>query len=231
MAGEFICQDCGREFEKEWGLRVHMRKHGSQSDEVEEIHPEQPEQPEQPESSAPGPVKKPASDMLEKLRMSGVEPEEIISAFQPLVETSVVQVLEKLQFGEAINKRMADVETNLTAKLNQVLEPLQQAVQSGGPGGGNSQGNTQLRDTVIAAVAQKILGGGDSAGSLTAQLSKLAELLKSTREIAQAFNAPYVEGRNNERKELNDLVSLMGKLGATPTEIPNLLKDQIKREG
>lgn len=156
-------------------------------------------------------------DLLEKLKQFGIEPNQVMAALNPLVEASVVKSLEKLHLAEAIDKRMGDIETKLTQRIESIASQVSQAQGQGSEAQGHAQpadsGNTQLRDSLIAAVAQKFLGGGDSGG--TGELERLTKYLDLTRNIADAFYAPIQEAELRAQRRLTGQLELYRKAGAS----------------
>ena len=189
--------------------------------------PEQPKERVEPLVDKQGPVYKegqeqpkqepaaeaPQSDLLQKLKAFGIDPNDIIIVFTPLIETSVVKTLEKMQLGEAINKKIGEVETKLSGQIQETLKPLQQAVTSQ-PSGDTQPQNTQLRDNLLAAVAQKFLSGGNSGGSLE-QITKTLEMASN---VANVIMKPYVQGQQDTMRQLTDLLKLSAGLGLTPEQ-------------
>ena len=143
-------------------------------------------------------------DLLERLRAFGVEPEQIMAILSPLVETSVVKTLEKMQLGEAINKKMAEIETRLS---QQITTPATSPLP---PSNGNTQ-NTQLRDTILANLAQKLIGG-DSPSSF----EQMTKMLDMARAVADAFNKPVMEAQAYTRREISDTLKMLRNAGAAP---------------
>ena len=182
--------------------RTHQEQSKEQS--AQELSPELPQEPA---------AEAPHSDLLQKLKAFGVDPNDIIIAFTPLIETSVVKTLEKMQLGEAINKKIGEVETKLSGQIQETLKPLQQAVTSQ-PSGDTQPQNTQLRDKLLAAVAQKFLSGGNSGGSLE-QITKTLELASN---VANVVMKPYVQGQQDTMRQLTDLLKLSAGLGLTPEQ-------------
>ena len=190
-----------------------MRTHQEQSKEqsAQELSPELPQEPA---------AEAPQSDLLQKLKVFGIDPNDIIIAFTPLIETSVVKMLEKMQLGEAINKKMADVEAKLGEKI-QPLVDMGQQLQAGR--GGQSSGDSQpvqqgdaLRDQVLPLLLQKFLNpksGGDSVN-----LESMAKTLEAAKALSDIFSKPYMEGQAAARREMNETIKLMSGLGATPEQ-------------
>ena len=204
---EFKCEvnGCGAEFDSEKKLRMHkLGKHRKEQG-TEPQPRKQPEQPQQP-------------NLSEELKAFGIEPEQVMAILSPLVEASVVKILEKMQLGETINKRMSEVETKLSGQFKAILEPLQQVTnpQAGGeqPSGSDTQPqNTQLRDTILASLAQKLIGGNSLGG-----LEQITKTLELASNVANVVMKPYMEGQRDTLRQLNELLRLSSGLGLTPEQ-------------
>jgi len=94
-----------------------------------------------------------------------------------------------------------------------VLEASSQAVAPQPSGNDNQPQNTQLRDAILTALAQKFIGG-NSGGSLE-QITKTLELASN---VAQVVMKPYMEGQRDTLRQLNDLLRLSAGLGLTPEQ-------------
>ena len=198
MMPEYKCENCGAEFGCEKKLRMHkLGKHRKEQG-TEPQPRKQPEQPQQP-------------NLSEKLKAFGIEPEQVMAILSPLVEASVAQMLEKMQLGEAINKKVSEVETKLSGQIKQTLEPLQQA--AGQSSEGEQPQNTQFRDKILAVLAQKFIGG-DSGGSLD---SLLAQQIK-IGQLVEAFTKPYRDAEEATLKRVNLMLGIGTKAGLTPKE-------------
>ena len=194
-----ICQICGKQFETPKQLWMH--KVGKHRKPLPEPQPQkQAEQPQPP-------------NLLEKLKALGIEPDQVMQVLSPLVETSVVKTLEKMQLGEAINKKVSEVETRLSGQIKQTLEPLQQATGGEPAGGDNQPQNTQLRDTILAGLFQKFLNpsSGGNLDSLLAQQIKLGQLV-------EAFTKPYRDAEEATLKRVNLMLGIGAKAGLTAKE-------------
>ena len=167
----------------------------------QEPHPQEAEQPQQEQQPSP----------LEKLRTLGIEPEQIIQVLSPLVEASVVKTLEKMQLGEHINAKITEVETKLSGQIQETLKPLQQMTSQ--PSGDTQPQDTQLRDTILAGLAQKFLNPnpGSSLDSLLAQQVKIGQLV-------DAFTKPYRDAEEATLKRVNLMLGIGAKAGLTPKE-------------
>ena len=193
---EYKCENCGAEFGSKRQLHAHrLGKH----------------LPRKPQPESEFEPAEPQPDLLEKLKAFGIEPEQVMAILSPLVETSVVQMLEKMQLGEAINKKVSEVETKLSGQIKQTLEPLQQA--AGQSSEGEQPQNTQLRDKILATLAQKFIGG-DSGGSLD---SLLAQQIK-IGQLVEAFTKPYRDAEEATLKRVNLMLGIGAKAGLTPKE-------------
>ena len=194
-----ICQICGKQFETPKQLWMH--KVGKHRKPLPEPQPQkQAEQPQPP-------------NLLEKLKALGIEPDQVMQVLSPLVETSVVKTLEKMQLGEAINKKVSEVETRLSGQIKQTLEPPQQAVGGEPAGGDNQPQDTQLRDTILAGLFQKFLNpsSGGNLDSLLAQQIKLGQLV-------EAFTKPYRDAEEATLKRVNLMLGIGAKAGLTAKE-------------
>jgi hypothetical protein len=142
-----------------------------------------------------------------------------MAILSPLVEKAVVQTLEKMQLGEAINKKISDVEAKLGNQIRQTLEPLQQAATSQSSGNGNNPPNT-LGDQLVPLLIQKVLGGGGSDGGSLEQITKTLELASN---VANVVMKPYMQGQQDTLRQLNELLKLSAGLGLTPEQKKELL--------
>ena len=212
---EFKCEvaGCGAEFDSRRKLHMHQLGKHRQRQPREQPAESQPEPQEQPQEQPEQPQQ---SDPLEKLRMFGIAPNDVMAILSPLVERAVVQTLEKMQLGEAINKKVSEVETKLSAQIKQTLEPLQ-AITSQPSGGDTQPGNTQLRDTILATLAKKFIGGdSDSFDSLLTQQAKIGGLV-------EAFTKPYREAELATMKRMTMLLDLGKKAGISDEDFARRL--------
>ena len=226
------CPDCDREFERKNQLMMHrVSKHGYKKPAAEpqpESQPVKGEYAESPDYAAKKaqtemqeepeqPQQEQQPDLLEKMKALGIEPEQVMAALSPLVETAVVQTLEKMQLGEAINKKVAEVETKLSGQIKQTLKPLQQVATSRpsaqpSGGGDNQPQNTQLRDQVLPLIIQKLLNPNSGGNSL----EQLTKMLDMARAVSDAFNKPALEAQAYTRREISDTLKMLRDAGATP---------------
>ena len=210
---EFKCESCGAEFDSKRQLHAHRlgkhRKEQPPKSQSKELN----QQPHfgTPSENTGDAGKTEKADPLEKLKALGIQPDEAMAILSPLVEASVVQMLEKMQLGEAINKKVSEVETKLSGQIKQTLEPLQQA--AGQSSEGEQPQNTQLRDKILATLAQKFIGG-DSGGSLD---SLLAQQIK-IGQLVEAFTKPYRDAEEATLKRVNLMLGIGAKAGLTPKE-------------
>ena len=147
------------------------------------------------------------ADPLEKLKALGIEPQQVMQVLTPLVEASVVKTLEKMQLGEAINKKMGEVETRLSGQIQQTLKPLQQAVshpQSEDNQSPDTQLTNQALSLIMQGVSQKLLNP-NSAGSL----DQVTKTLALAANVANVVMKPYTDGQAAARKEMNETIRLI----------------------
>ena len=184
------------------------------------------EQPHQEPAAEP-----PPANILLKLKAFGIDPNDIISAFSPLIETAVVKTLEKMQLGENINKKMADVEVKLSEKIQPLVE-LGQQIRAGGQPSGNGQPVPQqgdaFRDQVLPMLMQKFLNLNSDGGSVN--LESLTKTLETARALSDIFSKPYIEGQAAARREMNETIKLMSGLGATPEQKRKTLAAEIESD-
>ena len=209
MAERIECPECHKRVKN---LKLHFRH--SHPELMQDAFGESPKPQPEPQEMEQPQQQEQQPDFLEKLRMLGIEPDQVLQALSPLVEASVVKTLEKMQLGEAINKKVSEVETKLSGQIQEILKPLQQARTSQGgdeqsPGGNN----TQLRDTILTGLAQKFLNpsSGGSIDSLLAQQVKIGQLV-------EAFTKPYREAEEATLKRVNLMLGIGAKAGLTPKE-------------
>ena len=211
------CYQCHKRVKN---LKLHFRN--SHPELMQDAFGESPDPQPEPQEAEQPQQQEQQPDLLEKLRMLGIKPDQVMQVLNPLVETAVVQTLEKMQLGEAINRKVSEVETKLSGQIRQTLEPLQ-AITSQPSGGDTQPGNTQLRDTILAGLAQKFLNpkpGGD--------LEQLTKMLDMARAVSDAFNKPVLEAQAYTRKEISDTLKMLRDAGATPDVARETL---IKRTG
>ena len=188
-----------------------MRTHQEQSKEqpAQELPPEPPQEPS-PEA--------PQSDLLQKLKAFGIDPNDIMVAFTPMIEKSVVKTLEKMQLGEAINKRVAEVETKLGEQIKPLTDLAKQAQgQTSGNGGEVAGGRNALMDTVLAGIAQKLLNpnsGGFNLENLVKQQTSLYQLI-------EAVTKPQRDAEDAMLRRVTAIINLGAKAGLTPSESTN----------
>lgn len=171
----------------------------------------------EPPGAQQGPGPSDPAEIMERLKAAGFDPNQVIEAISPMVETAVVKTLERLHLAEAIDKRMQDIE----ARLSQ-----QQAAPAPGSGA-ESDNNAQLRDGLMAAVIQKFLGG-NSGG--TGELEKMSSYLAATKQIADTFYAPLHEAEDRAQKRLVGQLELYRKAGATAEKATDLVIEDAQRE-
>ena len=185
-----------------------MRTHQEQSKEqpAQELPPEPPQEPS-PEA--------PQSDLLQKLKAFGIDPNDIMVAFTPMIEKSVVKTLEKMQLGEAINKRVAEVETKLGEQIKPLTDLAKQAQgQTSGNGGEVAGGRNALMETVLAGIAQKLLNpnsGGFNLENLVKQQTSLYQLI-------EAVTKPQRDAEDAMLRRVTAIINLGAKAGKTPGE-------------
>ena len=152
--------------------------------------------------------------------------------FNIAVEQAVLKTLEKMQLGEAINKKMIEIETRLSQQLKATPEPTQQAASqpSAQPtSGDNNDPYASLKGKVLNALAQKFIGGDSGgAGSLAKQLEQLTGLMDFTRKIADTFYSPVQEAEIRAQKRLIGQLELYRKAGASPDKATDLVVHQNK---
>ena len=162
-------------------------------------------------------------DVLAKLKAFGIEPEQVMAILSPLVETSVVKTLEKMQLGEVINKKMVEIET----RLKTTPESTQLAASSLAPSDSNTQ-DTRWRD-ILTGFAQKLIDGDSGgAGSLAKQLEQLTGLMDFTRKIADTYYSPIQEVEIRVQKRLIGQLELYRKAGASPAQATEMTINQNK---
>ena len=218
MAERIECPECHKRVKN---LKLHFRH--SHPELMQDAFGESPKPQPEPQEMEQSQQQEQQPDLLEKLRMLGIEPDQVLQALSPLVEASVVKTLEKMQLGEAINKKVSEVETKLSGQINQTLQPLQQAI-SQPPGGDTQPQNTQLRDTILAGLAQKLLNPNSGSGSL----EQLTKTLEMARAVSEAFYKPVLEAQAYTRKEVSDTLKMLRDAGATPDAARDTI---IKRTG
>jgi len=218
------CSQCHRRVKN---LKLHWRNSHPElmSDAFGASNPESPPA-VPPSESQPQPQQPPQPNLLEKLKAFGIEPDQVMQVLSPLVEASVVKTLEKMQLGEAINKKISDVEAKLGNQIKQALEPLQQAAASQSSGNGSSPQNT-IGDQVLPIVLQKLLGGGSNSNSQIEQMSVFAKAMGDAMAnmAAPLFNA-FTAGQASNFNQLK----LLGQYGVNPFEKNKSAPDQPEQQ-
>ena len=193
----------------------------SQSQEpLAQVTPQETLSQEPPVESSP--PEAPQSNVLQKLKAFGIDPNDIMLAFSPLIEKSVVQTLEKMQLGEAINKKMVDVEVKLGEKIQPLIEMGQQL--QAGPGGqpaGNgqpAQGNNTLMNQMLPLLMQKFLNPNGGSGL---NLENLIKQQTSLYQLIEAVTKPQRDAEDAMLRRVTAIINLGAKAGLTPSESAN----------
>ena len=221
-----ICPACSKKIKN---LKLHYRASHPDLDVPDMRNPGPAPKPEQPKEQAQEPIAQPhqeptsetPSDFLQKLKGFGISPNDVMAALGPLVETSVVQTLEKMQLGENINKKMADVETRLGEKIQPLVDMGQQlqsgrGVQPSGNGQpGEQPGNTALRDQALVMLMQKFLNP-NSGGGLN--LENLVKQQTSLYQLIEAVTKPQREAEDAMLRRVTAIINIGSKAGKTPSE-------------
>ena len=226
-----ICPACSKKIKN---LKLHYRASHPDLDVPDMRNPGPAPEPEKPQEQAkPSPQEPPIaqprqesvaetpSDFLQKLKAFGINPNDVMAALGPLVETSVVQTLEKMQLGENINKKMADVETRLGEKIQPLVDMGQQlqsgrGVQPSGNGQpGEQPGNTALRDQALVMLMQKFLNP-NSGGGLN--LENLVKQQTSLYQLIEAVTKPQREAEDAMLRRITAIINIGSKAGKTPSE-------------
>ena len=166
------------------------------------------------------PPEAPQSNVLQKLKAFGIDPNDIMLAFSPLIEKSVVQTLEKMQLGEAINKKMVDVEVKLGEKIQPLIEMGQQ-LQAGGQPAGNgqpAQGNNTLMNQMLPLLMQKFLNPNGGSGL---NLENLVKQQTSLYQLIEAVTKPQRDAEDAMLRRVTAIINLGAKAGLTPSESAN----------
>jgi len=202
-----ICETCGKEFETEKQLRMHKLGAHRRKPASAQPQPEQSPEPEQP-------------NLADKLGMLGISLEDVSAALNPLIETSVVRTLEKMQLGEAINKKLVDIETKLRSQVESLVQELQPARAL--PSDGDNQPvalDNSLRDSILKGVAQKFLSG-DSGGSLDALLAQQTKI----GQLVESFTKPYRDAEEATLKRVDLIMGIGKKAGKSPEDTYSALR-------
>jgi len=152
-------------------------------------HPEAKRPP--PEASQP--------NLLEKLKAIGVDPADVTA----IIEKSVVDTLEKMQLGEAITKRMDDIETRLAQQITSLAQRKSETVTE-------PPQDTTLRDNVLAILAKKLIGGDSTS------LESLTATMKLAQGISEIMIKPYLDGQAAARREMNELIRFVSGVQKLP---------------
>ncbi|MBU1173515.1 MAG: hypothetical protein KKD44_28440 [Proteobacteria bacterium] len=227
----YTCPECGKEDVK--SLRRHYRSSHPDMDIPDILKPAnevpaalvpETEVPVEESSMEPKDSEKP--NPLDKLRFVGIEPEEIMAAFSPLVEASVVKTLEKLQLGEFINKKIDEA----TAKLSEQVKPLtdlasqvQDSQTSSEPSNGKT-GNQALGDQILPLLVQRFIAPPSNGMGNMEQITKLLGLAQS---VSDAVNKPRMEERVATRREISETLKMLRDAGASPEKARDTIIGQI----
>lgn len=194
---------------------------------IADVPPPEPEPKAKPEPEATtGASTQPA--LFEKLKLIGVQPDDVIKAFAPLIETSVVKTLDKLQLGTLISQKIAEVEAKISGQIKPLTDLVAQ-VQSGanpGDGPGNSAGaNNGNKDAVVQMLIQRFLAPPQNNFG---NLEQLTNIMKLTNEVARMVNAPYIQGGQDKAKEIGATLRLLRDAGATPEQAGNTIAKRLE---
>ena len=240
------CPACGKKIK---GLRSHYRSSHPDLDIPDLRNPAPPPaglaQPQEPLTQVPpqetlsqessvesSPPEAPQSNVLQKLKAFGIDPNDIMLAFTPLIETSVVKTLEKMQLGEAINKKIAEVETKVGERIKPLTDLAAQAQGQMSNNGGEVAGapgaaseRNAVMDTILAGIAQKLLNPNSGGSNSLEQLTKILDM---ARAVSDAFNKPIWEAQAATRRDINETLKLMRNAGATPEAATKVLIDRTE---
>ena len=163
----------------------------------------------------------------DKAKAFGIDLEEAMKLAEPLIASAVAKTLGEMKLGEVIDKavgdRVSQVEKRLSQQITGVVEtikqiPASQTVESTQvlPG----QQSSRLQDTVVAALAQKVLGGGDSDS-----FDKFFDrMIKMQQMSAIMFNNPFEQAS----RMLTNFMTAGSRAGMTKEEIMGGLGDLAK---
>jgi len=137
------------------------------------------------------------------LKAIGIDPGDVTA----IIEKSVVNTLEKLQLGEAINKRMVDIEAKLSEQIKPLVDMAQQAQQVAE---GQAQQVPIWAQPILTRIGQKLVGGDSSS------LESLTATLKLAQSISEIMIKPYLEGQAAARREMNELIRFVSGVQKLP---------------
>ena len=162
----------------------------------------------------------PQKSSIEKLKAFGINPNDIMVVFRPLVENAVVQTLEKMQLGEFLNKKVDNIEKKL-APLVDLAERIQADSQPSGDGQVQPQGNTSIQERALSLLerfANK--SKSDSGGGLETLLKQQGQI----GQLVEAFTKPYRDAEEATLKRVNVMLGIGSKAGMTPKEVMEKLE-------
>jgi len=152
---DFICKECGREFEKQGGLNIHMKKIHGQEDQA-------------PPTAPPNSPNSPNLDELTQ---------QITKSVQENVNAQLKAMLESVQkaqveIAEAVNTRLTETQTQIqeqiNAKVNEIGEAIAtQAQQEIEKRVGNNTGGGD-KVNALATLAAALRGGGGGGFDMSA---------------------------------------------------------------
>ena len=139
------------------------------------------------------------------------EPNPVPDAIDARIKTAVVETLNEMRIGEAI-KGLAEAQANLSQQIKPLTDMIKHSEAQSGNGQPKSLQDTQLRDSIIAAVIQKFLGGG---GGDSTSLDSLVKTLESAKALGDIFTKPYLEGAASKQKEISETLRMLRDAGAS----------------
>ena len=198
------CDTCGKEFETPKQLNMHkLGAHWKRS-----VAPAP--APEEEKKSLPPFQGIPTIEQIKDL----AKPFVLETVKGALTEMNIPAMLTNA-VNEAVNKK---VDSLSSESRQQAQQQLTRAPSS--PSGDTQNQPSQLQQTVLTALAQKIISSGSSSSN---DLAKLTEMMKAVGNIADLANTPYRQGRLHALQETNEMIKLMRGIGGKQEDIGTVI--------
>ena len=105
--------------------------------------------------------------------MAGIKLDDIAKLLEPMIANSVAKTLNEMKLADVISSTIeAKVKERTDAISTEVKTALEQIPAAQQAGQGQPQGSS-LQQTILASIAQKVIGGGDSGDSMDKFLDRM----------------------------------------------------------